>query len=217
MKFFIVFFIVIIQVSCSPTLWDLRKESPNEIGAIAESSQRLAKVITSKINKQGPHKKILEVGAGTGVFTEKIVQKLGSNDHVDVVELIPELCSILQEKFGSNPQVTIFCGDVLTWSPDYSYDYIVSGLPFNSFPPALITKITDLYAKQIKPGGIVSFFEYKFLPSIRKFFMNSQDAKKYTEVRTVIENLIKKYSFEEENVYLNLPPAVVYFLQINTN
>jgi hypothetical protein len=44
--------------------------------------------------------------------------------------------------------------------------------------------------------------------------MSSEEAKKYTEVRTVVENFIKKYSFEAESVYLNLPPAVVYFLQI---
>ena len=58
---------------------------------------------------------------------------------------------------------------------------------------------------------------FKQLSNGRAICCPQEDAKKYTEVRTVIENLIKKYSFEEESVYLNLPPAVVYFLQINTN
>ena len=31
--------------------------------------------------------------------------------------------------------------------------------------------------------------------------------------KLLLENFIKKYSFEQESVYLNLPPAVVYFLE----
>src|SRR5580700_6192614 len=69
----------------------LREKNPEIIGAIAESSSGLAKSITKLVpddsKKYLSAKKVLEIGAGTGIFTRYLVPKLGINDHLDVVEL----------------------------------------------------------------------------------------------------------------------------------
>lgn len=201
----------------NPELWEkLRKDNPEAIGAIAESSKDLARAITTHIpSLKFSSRRILEVGAGTGVFTRELVTKLGPNDHLDVVELTEDLCKLLRDEFGNHKSVTIFCGDILKWQPgENSYDYIVSGLPFNSFPVDLVQQITDQFIRLAKPDGYVSFFEYLYLPHIRPILMSKKEKEDYEATRKVILNFVNKYKTSERDVYLNLPPAKVYYLQM---
>ncbi len=197
------------------TMLSLRAKNPDVIGAVAESSTYLAKVITREIPSFGPEKHILEVGAGTGVFTEQIIQKLRPYDRLDVVELMPELCTILEEKFGQLNNVKIFCGDILEWSPPYRYYYIVSGLPFNSFPADHVEKITARYLELSEPHAACSFFEYKWLPSLLPIGMDTQEKNRFKATRAAIEGFVTRFEKSSASVYLNVPPAVVHFLEIN--
>lgn len=208
----------ITEIKRNPELWEkLRKENPEAIGAIAESSKDLARAITTYITStKYLSRRILEVGAGTGVFTRELVTKLGPNDHLDVVELTEDLCKLLRDEFGNNKSVTIFCGDILKWQPgESSYDYIVSGLPFNSFPAVLVQQITEQFIRLAKPNGYISFFEYLYLPHLRPLLMSKKEQEDYEATRKVILNFVNKYKTSEKNVHFNLPPAKVYYLQIS--
>lgn len=199
---------------CSCTMLSLRSKNPEAIGAIAESSEQLAHMITSEVPASGPQKRILEVGAGTGVFTKKLIEKLQPGDQLDVVELMPELCAILDKEFKDQTQVTIFCGDILDWTPNQGYSYIVSGLPFNSFPSELVTKITNHLVRLANPDASCSFFEYKWLPAIRNIFMNDEEKLVFTATRTAITDFVKRYEKHNTSVFFNMPPALVHFLEI---
>lgn len=54
--------------------------------------------------------RVLEIGAGTGFVTEKIASACG---HVYAVELRPELCSVLREKFSQQKNVEVLERDFL--------------------------------------------------------------------------------------------------------
>jgi phospholipid N-methyltransferase len=196
----------------------LREKNPEIIGAIAESSSGLAKSITKLVpddsKKYLSAKKVLEIGAGTGIFTRYLVPKLGINDHLDVVELTEELCKVLQDEFGKNKQVTIYCGDILNWNPKYKYDYIVSGLPFNAFPEQLVKAITNHMVRLSKPGTKISFFEYKWLPQLRLTFQGGEEGAQYKSTRKAIESFVNKYKVDEDTILLNIPPATVFHLEI---
>lgn len=196
------------------TMMRLRASNPQEIGAIAESSSRLAKVITQLVPKTSPPKRILEVGAGTGVFTRKLVEKLGPDDHFDVVELMPELCEVLHEKFDNIQNVEIFCGDILKFETKKPYDYVVSGLPFNSFSADLVEKVTKKLTELAKPGALCSFFEYKWLSNFRSMSMSTQEKDEFNETRMAVETFVQKYRMFSTSVYLNIPPADVHFLRL---
>lgn len=201
-------------ISDSP-LYALREKNADTIGAIAESSDQLATVITSIIPDSEDKKYILEVGAGTGIFTEKIIKKLKPHDHLDVVEIMPDLCEVLRKKFQHEILVTIHCIDVLDLKPEFPYSHIISGLPFNSFPAQLIEKISNRYVEFAASNAACSFFEYKWLPSIRPWFMNKEEKDNFKNARDVIENFIRRYEKSHTAVYANIPPATVHFLEIN--
>lgn len=188
-------------------------EKPNVIGSVAPSSPRLAQYMVKYINKDLHPKRILEVGAGTGSFTHKIVAMMNQDDHLDIIEIEPDLCSILNEEFGQMANVSIHCIDVLKWQPETRYDAIVSGLPFNAFDSSLVGQITERYTKLLAPEGTLSFFEYLWIPKIRDFFSRGEERASYIKTRKSILDFVSSYGFDEENVYLNLTPAKVYYLR----
>ena len=69
--------------------------------------------------------------------------------------------------------------------------------------------MTNRYLELSKSGTIISFFEYKALPTIRQLLPNSEE---YKKTRDVIESFVNQYEFANGDVLLNIPPAVVHHL-----
>ncbi len=75
--------------------------------------------------------KVLEIGGGTGVLTERLARKAG---HVFCIEFDKMLASYLRKKFKSNENVTIIEGDVLKLDlPEVNK--IVANLPYHISSP----------------------------------------------------------------------------------
>lgn len=186
-------------------------EDRTTIGAIAKSSNSLAVEITKFFPNEDRPLRILEVGAGTGVFTRHLAAKLREGDRFDVVELTSDFMQGLYDEFQGNEFVNIFWSDILDFDVQAPYDLIVSGLPFNCFNADLVFKILEKYRRMSKPGTVISFFEYSALPGLRQTFMPSEE---YALTRATLDSFIDLYEFEKVRVWLNLPPAVVHHLQI---
>jgi phospholipid N-methyltransferase len=154
----------------------------------------------------------LEIGAGTGVITSKIAEKLGMHDELDVIELDPDFCHLLNQKFGNNYNININCISILDWSPDYLYDYIISGLPFNSFPVDFLEKILNKYRSLIKPGGTISYFEYIALAKVKLFFLFGDDKNQFEKTITTTTNFLNRFEFDSNKIFANFPPAKVHHL-----
>lgn len=187
--------------------------NPERVGEVVPSSSRVAKVMSDRIKTHGDKKYLLEVGAGEGALTDKIIQKLRDIDHLDLIEIEPIFCKELSEKFGAIKNITIHCLDFLTWKPSYQYDHVVTSLPFNSFPPSLTEQLMKHLLEVTKENGTISFYEFKWLPQIRHWFMNEADTKIQAQNREHIENFIKNYLVYQTTVYLNFPPVIVYHLE----
>jgi len=189
--------------------------NPSSVGSITPSSSFLAAEITKYIAPESDSIKILEVGAGTGIFTKRIISKLRPGDVFDVIEIDPELCGVMKKQFDGLNNVTINCLSILDWKPKYKYDYIVSGLPFNAFEASFVDAILKHYEKLIKPDGILSYFEYIALADIKKMFLSGEKLEKYQKVQEVTSMFRAKYEFELVKIFANFPPAYVHFLRIN--
>jgi len=196
-------------------------KNPKKIGSITPSSSFLAEEITKYVDGKKGAIKILEVGSGTGVFAEEIIKKMEQdylmeqNYIFDVIEIDPDLCTILKEKFKEYDNVKIHCVSILDWKPDYSYDFIISGLPFNSFDSSFVQSILDQYRLIIKDGGMLSYFEYIFISRVKKLFLRGDNKVEFSNNLNIREEFIKKFDFETGKVFLNFPPAYVHHLKID--
>ncbi|WP_432775704.1 methyltransferase domain-containing protein [Brevibacillus gelatini] len=166
-------------------------QSPGQVGSITPSSRALAKQMMAPIDWSGAHT-IVELGAGTGIFTAWIERMKRPEATLVSFEKESKMRGRLVQQF---PNV-LFHEDavdltrVLGEAGLGKADCIVSGLPFANFPQELRDQIMEEVYAALKPGGIFVTFQY------------SLQMKK--QLSTVFENMTVKL------VPLNLPPAFVY-------
>lgn len=193
--------------------------NPLQVGAFSPCTRFVAKEITKYVGSVPADQpvRILEVGAGSGVFTTQLESMLAgrSGDYiVDVIEIDPHYCQLLQERFKDNPHFVIHCTDVSTFQASSKYDYIVSSVPFNTMDNDVIKRILDSYTKLITPEGVISYVEHLWLPELKGYFMRGADKQIYAERRALINGFKDAHVFETVTVYANITPLYVYHLRI---
>jgi phospholipid N-methyltransferase len=172
------------------------------IGAIAPSSRFLSDKMTKLISNEEPLN-ILEVGAGTGAFTNYILERSHSESEIFVSELNDFFCSVLDSKFGD--RINLISGDILHFNPSIKFDFIICSIPFNSIPIEITKIIFEHLNTLISDKGVFVFFEYAGLPYLRPV-NNFISYKKHI----LIPKRIKRCF-----TLLNLPPAIVHQIKLN--
>jgi phospholipid N-methyltransferase len=193
---------------------------PTEVGAILPSSRGLAKEIVGEIPKDltAKPRRILEVGPGTGVFTEKIVKRMNPQDELVLVEFDEKFCNELRKKFANTRNVTIIQGDIAQHKPDQKYDFIISGLPLNAFKSDFVGTIFDKFEKDlIKDNGKISYFEYIGVPEVKMLLANTEDKENLGKILELKKKFYKKYKLRTGEVYFNAPAARVLHHQMVKN
>jgi len=191
--------------------------SPNTMGAVLPSSSNLAEKITRFVVCEGDPVCIIEVGAGTGSFTEKIIQKMRPQDRLDVIEIDPNLCEILRKKFGHHTNVRISCISFLDWNPDRKYKFVVSGVPHNSLSIDMLDAFLEKYKQLLDDGATLSFFEYIGVGTARTVF--AWFKRRSTKLRNsrAIKKFVQRFAFDKDRALLNFPPAYAHHLTICSN
>ncbi|MFZ0565620.1 MAG: methyltransferase domain-containing protein [Chlamydiales bacterium] len=190
--------------------------SPSTVGAIAPSSSRLTNKIIRKIfnhDVEATPFRYLEIGAGTGVITEKIIRKLRPMDSLDIVEYDSNFCTILRRKFGHLANVTIHEGCILDFQGD-KYDVVISGLPLNSFTSEFVDQVLAKYLDLTKKGGYISYFEYMGLPKIKQFFLSGESLGDFRAILGYKKLFLNHYGEETDKIWLNWIPAAVHHCKI---
>jgi len=195
---------------------------PVHTGAILPSSPYLAQEITKQLRKKIESTvtplTVLEVGAGTGVFTQEIIKLLRPQDTLDTVELDESMSEILEETFSDDDNVTVIHGSILDFDPgNKKYDIIISGLPFNSLPEGVVKKIINQYEnKFLKKNGSISYFEYLYCAKIKEWYLsmfNQEDHESFNRLRKTIRLLHNGFKISSNTTWFNFPPALTYHLK----
>lgn len=165
---------------------------PNKIGSIAPSSSFLTRKMLARL-PWDEFETVVELGAGTGVFTRYIAQQKKSSCRLLVVEQDLEMRTALERvhpqfHFGTNAERL---GGLLLEHALPPADCIVSGLPFAAFKRSLREEIMSHVHDALKPGGQFVAFQYSLQ-------MKSMLQRTFSDVRI-------------QFVPLNVPPAFVYF------
>ena len=88
-----------------------------------------------------PAARLLEIGPGPGVLTERL---LADGRPLWAVDLDPEACDLLQARFGGQPHFHLLEGDaVRTPLPDGEPWSVVGNLPYNAATPILARLLTE--------------------------------------------------------------------------
>ncbi|MGB0740115.1 MAG: class I SAM-dependent methyltransferase [Planctomycetaceae bacterium] len=191
-------------------------------GAIAPSSQSLARSMTRFLaarDRKIPVR-VIEIGPGTGAVTNQIVKLLEPQDQLHLVELNEEFVRILEERFQSDPvwakvrdQVQMHTLPVQEY-PGEPGDFVISGLPLNNFSVSLVTQILDTYMKLLKPGAVLSYFEYMYIRSVRKRTARGEERERMIGIDELMAGLCSQYRIQRDSVWPNLPPAWVQHLRV---
>lgn len=167
---------------------------PRTVGAIMPSSKYLAEKMIDTINFSSA-KYIVEYGPGTGVFTDKLINKRNKDTIILLIEYNDEFYMSLVEKYKNESNLYIIHGsaeNVDKYLEDYNIscvDYVVSGLPFASLPKNMSSSILKKTKSILRENGKFITFQYTL-------FM-----KQYINKYFGIINVNKEYR--------NMPPAYI--------
>ena len=190
------------------------RENFTTTGAIAPSSALLGRAIIHPLSRRSsPPIHVLEVGPGTGAFTQQIVRHLRSGDRLEIYELNARFYEYLRQSLSWEAFQSrgIHCqlhnADVRDIRSDLHFDYIVCGLPFNNFEPELVSDILAVLTDRLTTNGVLSYFEYNLTHEFKSKFLKSKDRQRMIRVGKIVRAFIDQHQFGYRQVWLNLPPA----------
>lgn len=193
-------------------------KDPATVGAILPSSSRLAREIVRQIPKDlnAKPRTILEIGPGTGIFTDKIIQRMNTEDELHLVEFDKSFCDQLKEKYKHLPNVKIFHRSITDHEIDakQKYDYVVSGLPLNAFRSEFVNEVFQKIKHITKPNAKLSYFDYVFISRIKRFFSSDAERINFDKIFKAKEDFYAQNKLSKAYVVLNAPSARVVHHQI---
>ena len=164
--------------------------------------------VFSSVHRGGPLR-VLEIGAGVGPVTDELVVRMLPGDRLDVVELNPEFCAVLRERFaGAQVQPEIHQVSILEFNPGIRYHHIVSGLPLANFPAAMVEKIYASIFSLLEPNGTFVMFEHVLGRELLNTFTTGPARRRIERILS-IEEAMEPLVVERRTIPLNMPPARV--------
>ncbi|MFN8496141.1 MAG: phosphatidylserine decarboxylase [Caldilineaceae bacterium] len=186
-------------------------------GSVAPSSAALAAALSRECAQQRGPKRVLEVGAGTGAVTAELVKHIQPGDQLVVCEINPTFATYLRKRFGRESafqaaagQTRVYEGSILDLPTEQKFDFIISSLPFNAFPPEFVAAVFAHYQALLKPGGVLSYYEYIGGRTLKQLFATSETSQR---LLTILDQQRRAYAFRRDQVVGNLPPAWVHYLR----
>ena len=123
------------------------RKSPRTVGAIAPSSQRLARAMLDGFSLE-PGVRLVELGPGTGAVTGEIARRLPENAACLAIDVDPVFSSRVGARW---PRIASVCdraerlAEIARERNLLPVDHIVSGLPFASLPASSARAIVEAH------------------------------------------------------------------------
>ena len=174
--------------------WQQFLKSRREIGSVTPSSRHLSKAIVSKMDFS-EDRVIIELGPGTGVFTNAILAQMSANSKLIVIELNAEMYQLLKKSLLDTRVILVHGSatemrSVLAQNNLDYVDYIVSSLPLSVMPEAVANQIFADSKSLLGAHGKYVQFMYSLV------------------LKAKLESYFAHVS--KSFVFLNFPPAFVF-------
>src|SRR5205823_5572245 len=146
--------------------WRQYLRRPLGVGAIAPSSSSLARAMVEVLGATAGDM-VVELGPGTGVFTEQLLKAGIARDRLILIESDRRFAGFLRNAFKG---VTVINGDarrlpaILAKRGCAQVSRILSGLPLRSMASEMRTDIAHAMSQSLEPGGRLVQFTYFTAP-----------------------------------------------------
>jgi phospholipid N-methyltransferase len=171
-------------------------------------------------SKQGDHRRILEVGPGTGAVTGQIIAAMRPHDQLFLVERNDQFVEQLRRRLEEDPAfrdvtegVTLVHASVEDLPEDNPYDLIVSGLPLNNFAVETVDSILSKLRRLLAPGGTLSFFEYVAVRKAKSVISNKSERERLRGIGKIFDRMLGTHEVGRDLVLMNVTPAWVHHVR----
>ncbi len=171
---------------------------PFKVGALWPSSAALSRAVVESCNFER-HDTIVELGPGTGNFTELLLERLDGRGRLVAMEISPTNIDVLRRRFSPCEIIQDSAEHLLRYVKPRAARCVISGLAWGNMLPALQDRIMKAIVSSLAPDGQFVAFAYshaRWFPTTLRF---------------------RKLMFREFNrvettpiIWRNLPPAYVY-------
>ena len=199
--------------------WREFRHTFHTTGSIIPSGPALARALASRIDPCDSPRHILEAGPGTGAVTVNIVDRLGPEDKLDIVELNERFYNVLCSRFESDPKwkavadrVQLFNKPLQEMEGEGKYTRIVSGLPLSNFDCEMVEDLFRHFHRLAAPQGMFSFFEYVALRKVRAMYSSRSERKRLSGVDQIFHREFSRWEESRQCIPANVPPAWVHHL-----
>jgi phospholipid N-methyltransferase len=191
------------------------------VGTVCPSWPALCKALTRGVRESKGPIRVLEVGPGTGPVTRYLLRRIGPGDVLDVVELNDAFAAHMEREVlapwrAAHPgcRVTLHHAAIqdAQLQPG-SYDFVVSGLPFNNFDSALVESILSSFMDLLKPGGELRYFGYLGAKRLKGTIGSGDGRRNIARIRGVEDGFYSRHAGTRTIVLPNIPPAEVRCLR----
>jgi len=189
------------QAANEPGAWTFFRQwlrNPRAIAALSPSSRQLAKQMIEQLPSGS--RRIIELGGGTGVFTQALLAHGIHADDLLVLELNEELHQLLHQRF---PKVHVVCGDAqalksivheIGFDVNGKVDAVISGLGLLSMSRTTQRAILKGVFAVLGDEGRFIQFTYGPASPVSRELLNELDLN------------VNRASI----AWMNVPPATVY-------
>ena len=171
---------------------------PFTVGAIWPSSSALARLVVNSCDVQ-PGGTVVELGPGTGAFTELMLKRLKRSGRLICVEINRTNAAVLRRRFPECEIINDSAENLPRYLDRGQANCIISGLAWGNMLPRLQNRILAAILRTLAPGGQFVGFAYlhaAWYPTTQRFRRRLRE--RFARVKTT------------PVIWRNLPPAFVY-------
>jgi phospholipid N-methyltransferase len=201
------------------------KESISEFkatGCVCSSSPWAAEALIEPLTKAKSPRKIIEVGAGVGPVTVKILDILNPEDTLVICEINSKFMKTLVKRVHAHARyeelknsITFFEGPIQELpEQNEKFNFIVCALPFLNFEKPLIQEIFYKLVSISSNSCLMTFFEYMAIRNLSKVISPADRKQRMLEIDNFLNEIYSPRKIGVKKVWLNLTPINVYTLNM---
>ncbi len=164
---------------------------PRHVGAVLPTSRRTVRETLDLADLRSV-RLVVELGAGTGVYTRELLARLPRDARLVAFEIDPRLAARLAGNLA-DPRLEVVASSaerIESHAAAGAIDVIVCALPFTSLPPAVRRRVLDASLRGLSPRGVMLVLQYS--PLMRR------------DLERTFGSVQRSFS------PLNMPPAVLF-------